>query len=116
MKVPVLFILISILVCTFQPGHTQSAAMVSDPNLSLHDNVVHIAYDILYSSESEKFWITSYSCGVERYYAYILATLYRKKSTSETPLITLLKFFNFALNDSAEALVLLLSKKFRMFM
>ncbi len=57
MKVPVLFILISILVCTFQPGHTQSAAMVSDPTLSLHDNVVHIAYDILYSSESEKFSI-----------------------------------------------------------
>lgn len=57
MKVPVLFILITILVCTFQPGHTQSAAMVSDPNLSLHDNVVHIAYDILYSSESEKFSI-----------------------------------------------------------
>ena len=57
MKVPVLFILITILVCTFQSGHTQSAAMVSDPNLSLHDNVVHIAYDILYSSESEKFSI-----------------------------------------------------------
>ena len=57
MKVPVLFILITILACTFQPGHAQSAAMVSDPNLSLHDNVVHIAYDILYSSESEKFSI-----------------------------------------------------------
>ncbi len=57
MKVPVLFILITILVCTFQPGHAQSATMVSDPHLSLHDNVVHIAYDILYSSESEKFSI-----------------------------------------------------------
>jgi hypothetical protein len=42
--------------------------------------------------------------------AKIVVSLYRKNSTFLTPLNCALKAFIFALNDSAEALVLLLSK------
>ena len=47
--------------------------------------------------------------------AYIFCNLNRKKDISLTPLEAALKALIFALNDSAEALVLLLLKKFRMF-
>ncbi len=47
-------------------------------------------------------------------YAYILASLNRKKAVSLTPLEVALKALILALNDSAEALVARLLKKFRM--
>jgi hypothetical protein len=45
-----------------------------------------------------------------RTYAKIVVSLYRKKSTFLAPLNCALKAFIFALKDSAEAFVLLLSK------
>ncbi|CAL67849.1 hypothetical protein GFO_2896 [Christiangramia forsetii KT0803] len=55
-------------------------------------------------------WIKPNCC----VYAKILVNLYRKNSTFLTPLNWDLKAFIFALNDSAEAFVLLLIKKFKM--
>jgi len=46
-------------------------------------------------------------------YAYSLATLNKKNFISVTPLKSALNAFNFALNDSAAALVCLATKKFR---
>ena len=49
------------------------------------------------------------------FYAYNLASLYKKKALSLTPLNCALNALILALNDSAAALVALLSKKFIIF-